>query len=321
MEQVYDDYSWVNGADFMSINDTPHLCVYDAATNNIILANIYKDTPMLKFPIAGEMDAFWTKGNIIEYIDKNDLSKVHTISIDKYNAHKWTLGAYTIPRLFNDSFFIASIYLSKVTALKNNELLIPYRVRNETPNLLDTFAYIYLKEENGVLKDHKLFKNPSMLMEEYEYLRFPICAYDSINETLFYTFHKGDRLYAYSFKDHATKSKKLDPLVTKKFDAKPNDLTFLRKYLKDNDKIERIVVTPKGSIYLFITNNSHSKSKSTIIVYNDHLVKIAELKLKEQLDPSIAFIRNEKVYIYKSSSHHQFYAFDLSPVHDGLPKE
>jgi len=80
MEQVYDDYSWVNGADFMSINDTPHLCVYDAATNNIILANIYKDTPMLKFPIAGEMDAFWTKGNIIEYIDKNDLSKVHTIS-------------------------------------------------------------------------------------------------------------------------------------------------------------------------------------------------------------------------------------------------
>ncbi len=200
---------------------------------------------------------------------------------------------------------------------------MPYRARNENVNMLDSFAYIHLKEENGVLKEHKMILNPSILMKEYEYLRFPIAAYDSLNETIFYTFHKGqgDSLYAYSLKDKTTKSTKLDPLETKKFDAKPNDVTFLRKYLKDNDKIERIIVHPKGYIYLFITNNSKSKSKSTIVVYNNNLVKVAELKFKEPLDPSIAFVKNEKIFIYKTSSHNQFYSFDILPANDGVPKK
>lgn len=321
MEKVTDEYSWVNGTEFISINDTPYLCMYDAETNNIIVANVYEDTPTLQFTLPDEIDAFWAKDNALEYVCKDDLSKVRTISIDKHNRNKWTFDEYVIPKLFNDSFFISSIYLSKVVALKNNDLLIPYRARNESPNLLDTFAYIHFKEENGILKDHKMIKNPSILMKEYEYLRFPICTYYSVNESIFYTFHKGDSLYSYSFIDNSTKSVKLDPLDTKKFDAKPNDVTFLRKYLKDNDKIERIIVTPKGFIYLFMTNNSKSKSKSTIVVYNNNLVKVAELKLTEQLDPSIGFVKNEKIFIYKASSHNQFYSFDISPINDRVPKQ
>ncbi len=109
MEKVTDEYSWVNGAEFITINDTPYLSMYDAGTNHIIVANVYEDSPTLMFPLTDEIDAFWVKGNTLEYVSKDHLSKVRTITIDKNDRNKWTLGEFSIPPLFNDSFFISAI--------------------------------------------------------------------------------------------------------------------------------------------------------------------------------------------------------------------
>lgn len=317
IEQIF-DYSWVQGVAFIPINDTPFLCVY-RGDDSLMVVDVYDTAKVLTIPVAGDPDAFWVQGRTLSYITKEELGTVQTISFDKTNYRKYNTGSYHIPALFNDSFFISSIYLSKVIDVDNG-MLIPYRVRNGSPNLLDTFAYLYLKKGKAGFEHTKIIRNHATLRKQYEYLRFPIAVYDSTRKVVYYTFHKGDSLFSCSFKEGSTKSVALDPLHTKPFEAAPNDLTYLRRYLKENDKIERMIISPQGHIYLFITNRKTAEAKSTIIVYNNELNKIAELTLNESLDPSVAFIQNEKIYIYKALSHRVFLSFNLVSSTGSLPE-
>lgn len=317
IEQIF-DYSWIQGVAFMLINDTPFLCIY-RGDDSLMVVDVYDTANVLNIPVAGDPDAFWVQGRTLSYITKEELAAVQTISFDKADYLKYKTGSYHIPALFNDSFFISSIYLTKVVGL-NNGLLIPYRVRNESPNLLDTFAYLYLKKGKAGFERTKMIRNQATLLQRYEYLRFPVSAYDSTKEVLYFTFLKGGSLSSYAFKDGSTKSVALDPLHTKSFEAAPNDLTYLRRYLKENDKIERMMISPQGHIYLFITNRKTAEAKSTIIVYSNELNKIAELKLNESLDPSVAFIQNEKICIYKTLSHRVFLSFSVVPSTGRLPE-
>lgn len=317
MEQIF-DYFWVQGVAFIQINDTPFLCMY-RGDDRLLIADVYDTAKVLAIPVAGNPEAFWGQGRTLSYIAKEDLATVQTISFDNADYHQYVTGSYRIPALFNDSIFISSIYLSMVMDVHNG-LLIPYRVRNESPNLLDTFAYLYLKKGPAGFEHTKMIRNQETLLQRYEYLRFPISVYDRSKEVLYYTFLKGDSLSSYSFKDGSTKSVALDPLHTRPFDAAPNNLTYLRRYLKENDKIERMIISPQGHIYLFITNRKAADAKSTIIVYNNELIQIAELKLNEPLDPSVAFIQNEKIHIYKALSHWVFLSFSLAPSAERLPE-
>lgn len=310
VENVF-EYSWVNGMNFINIADTPYLCMFKTR-DTLILANLSNKSRNIDIPVPGEVNALWVKGNKISYILEEELSKVHFINVDTNKFSSYTVGEYSIPKIFNDSFFISSIYLSRIEPLQENDIFIPYRIRNGSPNLLDTFSYIWLKQTGDTSYSiSKKIKTPVELLQNYEYLRFPICAFDKNSNTLYYAFHKIDTLFSLSLENGKKNGVKIDGLEIKKFTGKQRDLTYLRKYLKASDKIDRIMVDPQSNIYLFIAKKEGAEIKSEIIVFDNKLKEIARHGLKAKLDATVAFMKNNKIFVYEASSNNRFFVFTL----------
>ncbi len=233
-EQVYSNVTvdslfnskWQYGFHYLHFSsDTIHIA-YLLKNGNIKVIND-RDSSMFREinNIEGDVLGMYSKDSSLFVLFNNHL-KQYSFKVDM----TFTERTYYSNLFFNDSNIIYAYIHSNIVPTKNDEILIPYRLDNESVNMIDTFAYYLFKlDKDSLVLKGKMIKQPTSLLNTFEYLKLPLCVYSGKLNSIYFTFQKFPVLYKYDLS-----SLKLDSVIFK-YDTIPfkakhkEDIGYIRK--------------------------------------------------------------------------------------------
>ncbi len=90
---------------------------------------------------------------------------------------------------------------------------------------------------------------------------------------------------------------------------KKSNMTYLRKYIMDNDKNSKIICDDSSNIYLIRRNASTHIHKFTLFYFDKNLHLMGVEGINTVLFPEISFIHNNKLYVSNNTNGFTVFSF------------
>jgi hypothetical protein len=197
--------------------------------------------------------------------------------------------------LFNNDFFISSSKTCNVFYVDSIHFLMPYKVRNEYKNLLDTFAYIYYDVTNAN-NSYKFLQHPNQ--KSFDFVYRPVTDFDKKSGTFVYGFQKSDTITVANLNNKKLITFKLDKLHTIEFPKeKIRNLTYIRQYLKLNDRVDKVFYTANQDVYVILKHHEKSKFKYRIYFYQSNKELLYYEDLSYKIYPRLSFLKKNQLHV------------------------
>ena len=125
-----------------------------------------------------------------------------------------------------------------------------------------------------------------------------ISNYDYKKNRLIYTFQKSNLIHIADIKSKKDETFEIEKLTTIDFPKdKLRNISFTRRYLKQNDKISKILVDGNSNIYVIVKFQEKNENKYRVYSYNPLTKNLNYANTKLQLFTDMAFIKHDKLYV------------------------
>jgi hypothetical protein len=299
--------NWEYGYGFLNFkSDSTYIC--HVLDDNIIGIFNYKDSNINKpLNFNGELLSFYCFDSSLTILFEDKLEK-YTFD-DKLNFSKETINHEII---FKDSLYLYSYIYSGIVPVNNKEFLAPFRVDNETANLLDTFAYLHLVvDTNGLKTKSKEIQHPLKYFTTFEYLKLPLTVYAKNVNTLYSTFQKTPVIYSINISTNKKDSIVLSGYDTITFDySRQKDIGYLRKYMMRNDYNYKLFIDNNSNLYILKKCIENSLNKFELIILDKDLQLLSRSFINQSIIAEVSFIKNNRLYV--KSSNNNFIIYSLS---------
>jgi hypothetical protein len=294
---------FVFGAEMISFNNVPYFSSFLRTQDTISLLNVNTGIVQKEIGLIEKACALATKDSSIYlfYENKNYYTR---IDIKDSLSSTFNISEHKLSSIFTESFFISSSKTSNIHIIDSTHMLFPYKVENGIKNMIDTFAYIYV-DNNDTSKAYKLLNYINPL--EYDYLYRPVTAFHSSNQKLIYGFEKSNKISVADLINKTVKIIELDKFETTNYPKeKMRDLTFIRQYLKENDRLQKILIDSNSNLYFIVKYSESNTFKFRVYIYIEKLDKLFHKDISYPVFPNLAFIKNNSLYVPDSNSYSIF---------------
>jgi hypothetical protein len=301
------NYDWSAGYHILQLGDKKYLVCQKNDKEFIIhnlLSGIEKQTIQTKFRIHG-----FTVGDSSIYYLPNNSNQIVKIFISDTNfiCNKNTI--YNYEHFFGDTFFVATDFASSIR-YNNHALAIPYGNNVLNESLLDTFGILLLKNIGESVEQKKIAKVVPNHVLGFEYLIKSITAFNPKMNDFVFTYQKCNKLYKYNLENNSLDSTVIDDYTFQDMNAdKKSNMTYLRKYIMDNDKNSKIICDDSSNIYLIRRNASTHIHKFTLFYFDKNLHLMGVEGINTVLFPEISFIHNNKLYVSNKTNGFTVFSF------------
>ena len=90
---------------------------------------------------------------------------------------------------------------------------------------------------------------------------------------------------------------------------KKSNMTYLRKYIIENDKNSKIICDDSSNIYLIRRNAFTNINKFTFYYFDKNLNLLGVESINKVLFPEISFIHNNKLYVSNKTNGFTVFSF------------
>jgi hypothetical protein len=260
--------------------------------STLLLKNIFKDDSDNYITIQGKINSIGSRDSTLFVLSNRNTLTV--LSISDLGLTRYQSVIKSLPPIFSDSLFIKRGTGTSIIPLDSNCLIVPYGAENNTPNYLDSNAYILINYSDPITS-RPIVKTPNEYLSAYEYYTEPISCFSHENHCLYYTFNKKNYLYRLNSNKTTVDSVEIPNFKTTPYPAdKVTSFTYIRKYLFLNDKNCKIVC---GDKIIYLITRIHDKSYD-VHLYSNDLKSLGLTNCKTHgLFPEMAFIKDNKLYV------------------------
>jgi len=299
----------IDGAHPIKFDGNIHYLAYLKNRDTISLYNVTSGKIFSNIGLKEDAVAICTKNNSIyvfyEYQNYYSLITIKdTISINPSIVIK------NIPPIFSQDLFISTNNTCNIHIVDSTQFLIPYKIEGGFKNMLDSFAYINC---NTIFGDssYKLvkFEHP----EKYDYLYRPVTEFDFKSNNFIYGFQKSNIINVVNFTTKKSTQIKLDKFTSIEFPKdKIRNISYIRQYLKQNDRLDKILSTQNDNLYIIIKLAESPKSKYRIYHWNSDQNKLDKTDINYTIYTSLAFVKNQKLYVPNEYNSYTIFTYDNS---------
>jgi hypothetical protein len=301
------NYDWSAGFHMLKMGEQKYL-VSQKNDNEFIIHNLLLGIEKAIIKTDSPIHGFSVGDSSIYYLPNNSNQIVKIFFSDTlFKKNKITY--FTYKSFFGDSFFVASNFASSVR-YNYNTLAIPYGNKTLNESYLDTFGILLLTIKGEKIELKKIAKvepNPNL---GFEYLIKSITSFNSKTDDIIYTYQKSNKLYKYNLDNNKLDSITIDDYSFQAFDSKKkSNMTYLRKYVLNNDKNSKIICDDSSNIYLIRRNASSNINKFTFYYFDKTLKLLGKENVNTILFPEISFIYNNKLYVSNKTNGFSIFTF------------
>lgn len=296
---------WEFGYNFLNFkSDSLYIC-YVFNEDQIRIVSYRDSTKTNQLSVSDNFLSFYCIDSTLIIVYEDKLEKFRFDDQLNYNTEIINHNV-----IFKDSLFLFSYMYSGIVPINEDEYLAPYRIENETINLLDTFAYLRIKtQDNEVYIKSKTIPNPKSYSTSSEYLKLPLAVISVDKNYYYYTFQKCPLVYRINSSTLEKDSVILSGYDTVVFDIKrERDIGYLRKYMMKNDYNFKLFIDSKNNIYILKKRQESKESDYEMIILNENLKVINRFNIKQTLVAEISFIKNNKLYVKSTNNNFIIYS-------------
>jgi hypothetical protein len=290
---------FVFGAHFIKINGKTEYMTYLSSQDTIEILNLKNGKIFKKIKLATNASSICSKDSSV-YVFYENSNKYQKIIISNIYSEGYKVYNLNLLPIFNENIFISTFSNTKIFIIDSTKILFPFRVKNETHNLIDTFSYLFLNEKNPETS-YKLATYPEE--SRFDYLFKTISTFDYNKNNFIYTNQKSNKIHIVSLKNKSEEIFEIDKLENISFpEDKLRNISFIRKYIKQNDKVSNILVDNNSCIYIIVKFNETNNSKYRIYAYQTIDKTLIHIDIDFEIYSDMAYIENNKLIIPNEKS-------------------
>ena len=301
------NYDWSAGYHILQIGEKKYL-VSQKNDTQFVLHNLLSGTEKKTINTKYQIHGFAVGDSSIYYLPNNSNQIVKIFMSDtNFICIKNTI--YNYKHFFGDTFFVATDFASTIR-YSNHTLAIPYGNNLLNESLLDTFGVLLLKNIGESMEQKKIAKVEPNPVLGFEYLIKSITAFNSKTNDFIFTYQKCDKLYKYNLENNSLDSTIIDEYSFEEMNVeKKSNMTYLRKYIIENDKNSKIICDDSSNIYLIRRNAFTNINKFTFYYFDKNLNLLGVESINTVLFPEISFIHNNKLYVSNKTNGFTVFSF------------
>ena len=299
----------IDGAHAIKFNGDIHYLAYLKNRDTISLYDVTKGNVVNNIGLKEDAVAICSKNNHI-YVFYEYQNYYSQITINDTISINPSILLKNIPPTFSQNLFISTNNTSNIHIVDSTQFLIPYKIEGGFKNMLDTFAYVSC---NTIFRDSSYrlvkFEHP----EKYDYLYRPVTEFDFESNNFIYGFQKSNIINVVNFTTKKSTQIKLDKFTSIEFPKdKIRNISYIRQYLKQNDRLDKILATKNNNLFIIIKLAESPKSKYRIFHWNNEQNKLDKTDINFTIYTSLAFVKNQKLYVPNENNSYTIFTYNNS---------
>lgn len=305
--RLMDDNSriFVFGAHYISFAKNIKFMGCLTTQDTLLIFNISKGQELQKIRLPNKAFGLSAKDSCLYVFYENGTHYQKIVFSDSITA-KYTMDTIQTLPMFNDTVFLSAFANTRINLIDNETMLLPYRIINNTHNYIDTFSYMLVNVTKpfSVLK---LARYPEL--SKHDYLFKTISDYDFKHNKLAYAFQKNNIIHIADINSKKEVTFEIEKLHVIDFPKKElRNISFTRRYLKQNDKISKVLFDHNSNVYVIVKLRTQDEYKYRIYFYNSASKQLNSINTKMELFTDMAFIQNNKLVIPNENNRYSMFS-------------
>jgi hypothetical protein len=299
----------IDGAHAIKFNGNIHYLAYLKNRDTISLYDVTKGNVVNNIGLTEDAVAICSKNNMI-YVFFEYQNYYSLITINDSISINPNIILEKISPIFSPDFFVSTNNTSNIHIIDSNQFLIPYKIEGGFKNMLDTFAYIYCNTKFAD-SSYRLvkFEHP----EKYDYLYRPVTEFDFESNNFIYGFQKSNIINIVNFTTKKSTQIELDKFTSIEFPKdKIRNITYIRQYLKQNDRLDKILSVQNNDLFMIVKLAESSNSKFRIYHWNNEQKLLDNTDINYTIYTSLAFVKNQKLYVPNENNSYTVFTYNNS---------
>lgn len=299
----------IDGAHPIKFNEEIKYLAYLKNRDTISLYNVTTGNSSGNIGLTEDAVAICSKYNMI-FVFYEYQNYYSLITINDTSSANYSIILKNLPPTFSPELFISTNNTCNIHIVDSLQFLIPYKIEGGFKNMLDTFAYISCNTKFAD-SSYRLvkFENP----EKYDYLYRPVTDFDFKNNSFIFGFQKSNIISVVDFTTKKSNEITLDKFTSIEFPKdKIRNISYIRQYLKQNDRLEKILSTQNNNLFLIVKLSESSKSTYKIYHWDNAQNKLDRTEINYTIYTSLAFIKNQKLYVPNEDNNYTIFSYNNS---------